>query len=109
MLLLFEIGRRLVKDSSESSVTKKAFDSLLIEKAINGILTLLDQKKCEFRDVFSKEGKFHCFSDPEPKEREKAIEKIFKALPAGDEEGETESRTDDSVTEDFKEKLTLTD
>ena len=107
MLLLFEIGRRLVKDSTNSTPTKKEYDKLPIKEAIQGILTLLDKKKCKFSDVFLKEGRFHCFSGYPPNVREKAIEEINKALLATDGDGETESKTDDSFPEHFRRKLTF--
>lgn len=64
MLLLFERGRRLVKDSPESPPEKTALDKLPIKDAIKDILTLLGKKSCRFSDVFLKKGKFHCFSVP---------------------------------------------
>ena len=73
---------------------------------IQGILKLLGNKKCEFHDVFLKEGKFHCFPGS-PEEREKAIERFFEALSAAaGGKGETESEIDDSLPEQVK-KLTL--
>ena len=107
MLLLFEIGRRLVKDSPNSTPTKKEYDKLPIKEAIQDILTLLDKKKCKFSDVFLKEGRFHCFSGYPPNVREKAIDEINKALSATDGDGETESKTDDSLAEHVKQKLTF--
>ena len=101
MLLLFEIGRRLVIDSPKSTDMKKRYDNFLIKEAIQGILKLLGNKKCEFRDVFLKEGKFHCFSGS-PEEREKAIERIFGALSAADWKGETENEIDDLLPEQVK-------
>ena len=78
MLLLFEKGRRLVKDSPNSTDRKKRYDKLAIKSAIEDILKLLENKKCGFRDVFLKEGTFHCFSG-KPEQREKAIENITEA------------------------------
>ena len=98
MLLLFEIGRRLVEDSPNSTPTKKKYDELPIKEAIQGILTLFDKKKCKFSDVFLKKGRFHFFSGYPPNVREKAIEEIKKALSATDGQGETESKTDDTYT-----------
>ena len=81
MLLLFEIGRRLVKNSPKSTERKKKFDAVLVKEAIKGILTLFVNKECGFHEVFLKEGKFHCFSDPQPEQRKKVAEEIIeKAL-----------------------------
>lgn len=79
MLLLFERGRRSVKDSAKSTPRKNKFDGLPIREAIQNVLTLLDDKKCEFSDVFLKGGKFHCFSG-EPEERKKVIDDIKKEI-----------------------------
>lgn len=79
MLLLFERGRRSVKDSEKSTPKKKKFDGLPIKEAIQNVLTLLDDKKCKFSDVFLKGGKFHCFSG-EPEERKKVIDDIKKEI-----------------------------
>ena len=106
MLLLFEIGRRLVEDSPNSTPTKKKYDELPIKKAIQDILTLLGNKKCKFSDVFLKDGRFHCFSGS-PRDRKNVIEKIQEALSATDGEGETESNTVDSLTEHFEENLNV--
>ena len=58
ILLLFEIGRRSVKDSPKSTPTKKKYDELPIKEAIQDILTLFDKKKCKLSDVFFKKGRF---------------------------------------------------
>ncbi|KAJ7365937.1 hypothetical protein OS493_002673 [Desmophyllum pertusum] len=79
ILLLFEIARRQVPHSDESTDKKKRFDALSIESAIMNIVKLLKAKKCTFKDVFLKEGKYHCFSH-EPKDSEKAIKKIVDAV-----------------------------
>ena len=72
ILLLFEIGRRLVDD-----------DSLPISEAITKIVKLLEAKSCDFEDFFDKEGKFHCFSDEPGKRRswtkgEEVLKKLLK-------------------------------
>lgn len=105
MLLLFEIGRRSVKDSPKSTLTKKKLDKLPIKKAIQGILKLLGNKKCKFGDVFLKIGKFHCFSGT-PEQRETAAEEIKKALSTA-EGRETESEINGSLLEQFQGRLTL--
>ena len=69
MLLLFEIGRRLVKDS------RSDLDKLPIAIAIEKIGKLLEAEKCSFGDVFSKQGTFHCFTGS-LEERRKAIDNI---------------------------------
>lgn len=99
MLLLFERGRRLVTNSAESTQLKKRFDALPIRKAIQGILGLLGKKKCQFDEVFLKEGKFHCFSN-RVDIREKKVEEIEKALL-------TESEIDGSLSRQFNERLNL--
>lgn len=68
-----------MKDSAKSTPRKNKFDGLPIREAIQNVLTLLDDKKCEFSDVFLKGGKFHCFSG-EPEERKKVIDDIKKEI-----------------------------
>ena len=105
MLLLFEIARRQVKDSDESTKKKKRLDALPIESAIMNVVKLLKAKKCGFRDVFLKGGKYHCFSH-KPAEREKAIKEIDDTVTLEEKSrgpGET-----DELTDQFK-KSTLND
>ena len=84
ILLLFEIGRRLVEDGENSTDRKKALDNLSIIATVTRILKLFEStKECSFEDFFSKTGKFHCFSDdPEywwsTKKREDAIDRLKK-------------------------------
>lgn len=67
-LLLFEIGRRLVKDGQKSTPKKKDFDKLRISEAITIIVELFENEACRFEDVFLKRGKYHCFSgEQEPR------------------------------------------
>ncbi|XP_015779412.1 PREDICTED: uncharacterized protein LOC107357284 [Acropora digitifera] len=61
-LLLFEIGRRLVKDGQESTPEKKDFDKLRISEAIKIFVELFENEACRFEDVFLNRGKYHCFS-----------------------------------------------
>ena len=103
MLLLFEIARRSVRESMNSSPAKKKFDKLPIKEAIQGILALLANKKCGFGDVFLKGGKFHCFSGS-PEQREKAAKEIKKVL-SPEEEGETGSEIKGSLPKQFKSSL----
>ena len=79
ILLLFEIGRRLVIDGKESTNKKKALDKLPISAALTSIFKLFESPKTKysFRDFFHDEGKFHCFSDG-PQKREDAIESLTK-------------------------------
>ena len=100
ILLLFEIGRRLVDDEnvSELGPDKQAYDSLPISEAITIIVKLLEMKRCSFNDFFDPKGEFHCFSGT-PDERRCAINKLkikekyedIKALFYG-EEGEESSK-----------------
>lgn len=90
ILLLFEVGRRLVDDENvpeEHRADKQVYDSLPISEAITKVVKLFAAKKCSFEDFFFEEGKFHCFSDecgnqrasvrPSAK-REDAIKKLIK-------------------------------
>ena len=77
MLLLFEIARRLVHQKS-STERKLKLDKLPIGSAIARIVKLLEAGECNLEDVFSKGGKFHCFSF-EPDERKSAIKEINNA------------------------------
>ena len=63
-LLLFEIGRRLVKDGQKSTSKKKDFDKLRVSEAITIIVKLFENERsqCGFEHVFLKGGKYHCFS-----------------------------------------------
>ena len=76
-LLLFEIGRRLVK--ANSTPRKEKFDNLRISEAITKIVKLFDNKACRFEHVFIKGKKFHCFSD-EPETRQDAISLLLTQL-----------------------------
>jgi len=86
MLLLFEIGRRLVIDGTESTNRKKALDKLPISAALTRIFKLFESPNnysLSFRDFFHNTGKFHCFSDDHKdrqstKKREDAIESLTK-------------------------------
>lgn len=71
ILLLFEIGRRLVKDGKKSTVGE-ALDNLPISGAITKIVKLFEAKKCIFADFFDSNGRFHCFKGT-PSERKKRI------------------------------------
>lgn len=71
MILLFEIGRRLVEDESGTE-KKKRLDELPIASAIARLVKFMEERKCTFKDVFKTNGKFHCFTG-EPCEREKGI------------------------------------
>ena len=75
ILLLFEIGRRLVKDDEKHTNEKKALDSLPISQAITTIVKLFEQEECRFEDVFLTGGTFHCFTKSLRK-RKKAIEQL---------------------------------
>ena len=55
---------------------KQAFDSLPISGAIAKIVKLFENEACGFEDVFLKEGKYHCFTGPDPGIRKNAIEKL---------------------------------
>ena len=76
ILLLFEIGRRLVKDGEKPTDVKKALDDLPISGAITKIVKLFEENACGFDDVFLKQKKYHCFSGPDPQARKKAIEQL---------------------------------
>jgi len=76
ILLLFEVGRRLVKDSEEHTDRKKALDNLPMSQAITTIVKLFEQEECRFEDVFLIRGKFHCFTARSPKKRKEAIEQL---------------------------------
>ena len=78
-LMLFEIGRRLVKDDPESTLRKKKLDNLRISEAITKIVKLFDNEACRFEDVFIKGKKFHCFSG-ELKTRQGAISLLLTQL-----------------------------
>ena len=99
ILLLFEIGRRLVDDEnvSEPGKEKQNYDSLPISEAITKIVKLFEMKMCSFNDVFDPDAEFHCFTGSHTK-RKSAINKLqsnekyedIKALFCG-EEGEESS------------------
>jgi len=111
MLLLFEIGRRLVKDPKKSTPMKEKFDKLPIKEAIQGILALLHNKKCEFHQVFLKEGNFHCFSfSPEIrgtaiKEACKELEKAAKKKEKEAKKMEKEAKEMDKAAKEIEEAL----
>ena len=71
ILLLFEIGRRLVKDGKKTPVGE-ALDNLPISGAITKIVKLFEAKKCIFADFFYSNGRFHCFTGT-PSERKEKI------------------------------------
>ena len=78
ILLLFEIGRRLVDDENvpeEHRTDKQAYDSLPISEAITKIVKLFEAKKCSFEDFFDEKGRFHCFTGS-PDVRKFAINKL---------------------------------
>ena len=90
MLLLFEIGRRLGKNSD--------YNKLPIARAIVRLVKLLEAKKCSFKDVFLKGGKLHCFSDT-PAKQEAAIERIndaYRGNKGSDDKDEGEDDDDDA-------------
>ena len=101
ILLLFEIGRRLVKDGKNPTDGKKALDNLPISGAITKIVKLFEEKYCSFEDFFSFEGKFHCFTGRMGK-RKGAIRRLelnekyedIEALLDGDLEDDKESCED---------------
>ena len=101
ILLLFEIGRRLVKDGKNPTDGKKALDNLPISGAITKIVKLFEKEDCSFKDFFSFEGKFHCFTGKLGK-RKGAIKRLeldekyedIKALLDGDLEDDKESCED---------------
>ena len=79
-LLLFEIGRRLVKDAPNYSLKKRNLDNLQISEAITKIVKLFEEKACGFKDVFLQNERYHCFSG-EPDERREAIRALqFKEI-----------------------------
>ena len=65
MILLFEIGRRLVIDDEKSSDEKKKLDKLPIASAIARLVKLMEANRCTFEEVFLKDHagrKLYCFS-----------------------------------------------
>ena len=87
ILWLFEIARRRVKDSKNSTDKRKAYDELEIDEAITNLIELMNARACKFEDVFLKKGIFHCFSG-EPFERRAAIKKIEEKLQKQEDEEE---------------------
>ena len=79
-LLLFEIGRRLVKDDPDSTPRKKKLDNLRISEAITKIVKLFENEACRFEDVFLKVGAYHCFSGDRPETRQGAITLLLTQL-----------------------------
>ena len=78
ILLLFEIGRRLVDYENVPEgrrADRQAYDSLPISEAITKIMKLFEMKRCSFKDVFHPDGKFHCFAGS-PGKRECAINEL---------------------------------
>ena len=78
ILLLFEIGRRLVDDENvaeEHRTDKQAYDNLPISEAITKIVKLFEAKKCSFEDFFDEKGRFHCFTGS-PDVRKFAVNKL---------------------------------
>ena len=73
MLLLFEIGRRLVTD--DSGTERKKLDELPIASAITSLVKLMETNQCTFEEVFTVGKKFHCFTG-EPEVRRNAILRI---------------------------------
>ena len=106
ILLLFEIGRRLVKDGKNPTDGKKALDNLPISGAITKIVKSFEKEDCSFKDFFSFEGKFHCFTGKLGK-RKGAIRRLelnekyedIEALLDGDLEDDEESY-EDTASED---------
>ena len=74
ILWLFEIARRRVKDSKNSTDKKKQLDALKIDEAITNLITLMRKNSCKFEDIFLKEGKFHCFTGESEVREEKIAE-----------------------------------
>ena len=106
ILLLFEIGRRLVDDEKvpeEHRADKQAYDSLPISWAITKISKLFEAKECIFADFFDNKGRFHCFTGS-PRKRECAFIELgsnekyeyIKALFYGEEDKES---FEDAATE----------
>ena len=79
-LLLFEIGRRLVKDDPKCTPRKRGLDNLRISEAITMIVKLFENEECQFEDVFLKDKSYHCFSAEEPKIRRDAISLLLTQL-----------------------------
>ena len=78
-LLLFEIGRRLVKDGQNSTPKKRYLDNLRISEAITIIVELFENKLCSFEEVFLKKRKYHCFSGKQ-EARRIAITRLLKKV-----------------------------
>ena len=107
ILLLFEIGRRLVKDSEKHTDRKKALDNLPISQAITTIVKLFEQEECRFKHVFLIGEKFHCFTARSPKKRKKAIEQLeFKNIKALFYREEDQESPEDSTNESDEEEDT---
>ena len=79
ILWLFEIARRRVKDSKNSTHEKKEYDALKIDEAITNLIKLMKVGDCTFKDIFLKGKKFHCFSY-KPYLRRTAIKNIENKL-----------------------------
>ena len=111
ILLLFEIGRRLVKDGKNPRDGKKAFDNLPISGAITKIVKLFEARKCIFADFFDSNGRFHCFTGT-PSERKERIRiltlesevkyKDIKELFYGEEATKESPEEDAKVSDLFK-------
>ena len=79
ILWLFEIARRRVKDSEDTTNLKKEYDELEIDGAITQLIELMKVDSCTFQEIFLKKGTFHCFSDFPP-QRQTAIDNIKEKL-----------------------------
>ena len=79
ILLVFEIGRRLVDDENvikgRGDKERQALDCLPISEAITKIVKLFEMKGCSFSNVFDPDGKFHCFGGTSGK-RQSAIKEL---------------------------------
>ena len=83
MLWVFEIARRLVSSVESPPDRKKQLDNLPIGSAIARLVKLMElgsEEICTFDDVFLPKGTFHCFADPKPLERKKAIDRMNETL-----------------------------
>ena len=81
MVWLFEIARRSVTVENPTE-KKKQLDDLPIGSAIARLVKLLElgsEEICTFDNVFSREGKFHCFTG-EPEKRREAINEMNETL-----------------------------
>ena len=79
ILWLFEIARRRVKDSEDTTKLKEAYHEHKIDGAITQLIKLMKNDSCQFQEIFLIEGTFHCFSDFSSK-RQTAIDNIKEKL-----------------------------